>query len=188
MIKRYNQFIKDKVNEEFIMADPAVKPSTPEVLPTTPNTRPQVEPRPTPPSIIPDERQSPVPAPAKAELPEEEGGEYMGQKYMSQLADMLGVNLESDGSIIYNGEKINFFSETEKFHIGKNKFSTPEEVISHLEQIAPKMSPEEENEMTGEIQGERNVGLDDIDEDEFEKGDMPFESKSYKSTRKFKRK
>ena len=155
MIKRYNQFIKGKTNEDFTLADPAVKPATPEVLPG-------IEERPAPPSIVPDEQQSDLPAPAKAELPEEEGGEYVGQKMMAELADTLGVNIESDGSINYEGQKINFYSETEKFHIGKEKFDSVESVVKHLENS----KPEEK--------------LSDIDEDEYEKGDMPFESKSYK--------
>jgi hypothetical protein len=57
-IKKFESFL----SEEFVAADPLVKPATPEVLPG-------VEERPAPPSIIPDEQQSDLPAPAKAELP-----------------------------------------------------------------------------------------------------------------------
>lgn len=156
MIKRYNQFIKDKTNEEFTLAEPQ-----PIVKPTTPEVMPGIEERPAPPSIIPDEQQSDLPAPAKAELPEEEGGEYIGKKLMSELAEALGSNVESDGSINYEGKKINFFSETEMFHVDKKKFKTAEEVINYLSVDSKEK-------------------LSDIDEDEFEKGDMPFESKSYR--------
>ena len=45
------------------------------------------------------------------------------------------------------------------------------------------MTSDEEDQMTGEREGERRVGLDDIDEDEFERGDDAFESKSYRHTR-----
>ncbi len=159
MIKRYNQFVKGKTNEDFTFADPAVKPATPEVLPG-------IEERPTPPSIIPDEQQSDLPAPAKAELPEEEGGEYIGQKMMSELAQALGVDIESDGSVNYDGQKINFFSETEKFHIGREKFDTVDAVINYLEKT---------NKPT-----ETTDRLSDVDEDEYERGDISFESKSYK--------
>ena len=160
MIKRYNQFVKEKTNEEFTFgeAEPIVKPATPEVLPG-------IEERPAPPSIIPDEQQSDLPAPAKAELPEEEGGEYIGQKMMMELSNALGVDLESDGSINYEGKKINFYSETEKFHVGKEKFDSVESVLSYLE---------------GDKQSEQETKLSDIDEDDFEKGDVAFESKSYK--------
>ena len=40
---------------------------------------------------------------------------------------------------IYNGEKINFYSETEKFHIGKRKFDTLEDVLKYLK---PEVEPE----------------------------------------------
>ena len=39
MIKKYNQFVKGKVNEEFMMADPETKPVTAPPT-TTPDTRP----------------------------------------------------------------------------------------------------------------------------------------------------
>lgn len=57
-IKKFGFFI----SEEFTLAEPEVKPARPEVMP-------EIEKRPTAPSIIPDEQQSDLPAPAKAELP-----------------------------------------------------------------------------------------------------------------------
>jgi len=183
MIKKYNQFVESKVNEEFEMAEPMVKPSQPEVAPGT-TERPSE--RPGSPSPIRRERTSPIPAPAKAELEEEEeeGGQYIGKKMMSDLSNQLGVDVDDDGSINYNGKKVNFYSETEKFHVDKKKFDKVEDVLNYLEgSNEPKMTPEEENEMTGEREGERRVGLDDIDEDEFEDGDDAFESKSYRHTR-----
>lgn len=166
IIKKYNDFVK--TNEEFVLGAPGAEPVVKPQEPTTIPTRPGIEERPAPPQIIPDEQQSDLPAPAKAELPEEEGGEYMGQKMMADLASALNVNLESDGSVNFEGKKINFYSETEKFHVDKKKFDTVEQVLSYL-------------------QGENKSNkLSDIDEDEFEKGDMPFESKSYKNLRKRK--
>ena len=63
---------------------------------------------------------------------EEESGEYQGTVLMKKLSDMLGVEF-TNNEIDYNGQKINYYSETEMFHIGKNKFKTPEEVVEFLE-------------------------------------------------------
>lgn len=156
MIKRYNEFVNGKVNEDFETIDPMIEE------PIT-DTESEVE-----------------EAPA-AELPEEEGGEYQGQMLLNQLANELGTEVGEDGSINYEGKKINFFSETEKFHVDNKKFSTAEEVVNYLGSTP--MTSDEEDQMTGEREGERRVGLDDIDEDEFERGDDAFESKSYRHTR-----
>ena len=66
------------------------------------------------------------------DLPEEEGGEYQGQMLLNQLANELGTEVDADGSINYEGKKINFYSETEKFHVDNKKFSTAEEVVNYL--------------------------------------------------------
>lgn len=84
---------------------------------------------------------------------EEEVGEYIGTKMLKDLASRLGVEVENN-EINYKGQKINFFSETEKFHIGRNKFSTIEEVVDFLEsenmggmqrnkRVSPRMEREE---------------------------------------------
>ena len=62
---------------------------------------------------------------------EEEGHEYKGNLLMQQLADALGEEVVNN-QINYNGQKINYYSETEKFHIGREKFETIEEVMDFL--------------------------------------------------------
>jgi hypothetical protein len=62
---------------------------------------------------------------------EEEGHEYEGSKLMSELAQKLGTEI-TNNSIDYNGKKINFFSETESFHVDKKKFKTIDEILSYL--------------------------------------------------------
>lgn len=162
MIKRYNQFVSGKLNEEFDMV-PDMETEAPIVEEPIATEESEIEEYP------------------ESELPEEEGGEYQGQMLLNQLASELGTEVDEDGSINYEGKKINFYSETEKFHVDNKKFSTAEEVVNYLGSNT--MTPEQENEMTGEIEGERRVGLDDIDEDEFERDDDAFESKSYRHTR-----
>ena len=92
MIKRYNQFVSGKVNEEFDM-DVDME-----------NEAPIVE------EPIADNETSEVGEAPEAELPEEEGGEYQGQILMNQLANELGTEISEDGSINHEGKKINFFS------------------------------------------------------------------------------
>lgn len=63
---------------------------------------------------------------------EEESGEYIGAKLMKELSDKLGTPIVNN-EINYNGMKINYFSETEKFHIGRDKFKTIDEVVDFLD-------------------------------------------------------
>ena len=89
---------------------------------------------------------------------EEEAGEYKGTTYMKELAKMLGVSVVGN-KIDYEGQEINFYSETEKFHIGDKDFTTPEEAYDYLTGENPegKNSPYEE---------EENNDLTNIEEDE----------------------
>jgi hypothetical protein len=161
MIKKYNQFVKG-VNEEFQMGD---QPS-PTITPTPTTTPIPTRPRPIRPGITPTEIPSEEDAPlAYSEEGDEEVGGYIGEKMMDELASTLGVEMESDGSINYNDKKIDFYSETEMFHIDNKRFKTVDEVVDYLKTI----TPEEEEEMTGERES--------------------FESKSYKrSFESYKRK
>jgi hypothetical protein len=72
---------------------------------------------------------------------EEESGEYEGTIKMKKLAKMLGTEVFNN-EINYNGQKINYYSETEMFHVGKHKFKTPEEVFEFLQK---KETPVEES-------------------------------------------
>lgn len=185
MIRRYNDFVKGKVNEDLTMSEPrrSTERTTPEVMPGT-TEKPGV--MPSPPSPIKRERTSPVPAPAKAEVEmemEEEGGDKY-KKVITDLANELGTEVDEDGSINYEGKKINFYSETEMFHVDKKKFKTAEEVINYLESS----TPTEETEMKDHSPSKED--MDELmaahDDDDFiEEEEEKFESKSYKSTRKF---
>lgn len=175
MIKRYNQFVGKKTNEEFVLASespakpgvspiPDVKPGTTQPLPSEPGA----------PSPIRRERTSPIPAPAKAQM-EEEGSDIYTSK-MEELADILGVEV-NNGQIVYNGKKIIFPSETEKYQIEgvKKGFTTAEEVVAELEKITPETPMGRRAQETEE---ELHSLKDDQASDEIER---EFESKSYKS-------
>jgi hypothetical protein len=73
------------------------------------------------------------------QVPEEEEYDYIGNKLMNDLAKTLGTKVVNN-EINYNGEKINFYSETEKFHIGKRKFDTLEDVLKYLKtEVEPEL-------------------------------------------------
>jgi hypothetical protein len=81
---------------------------------------------------------------------EEEEGEYKGSLMMKELADLLDTEVTEENEIVYNGHKINFFSETEMFHVGKKTFETPEEVAEYVQ------SSEVEDEITNERHSHKN--------------------------------
>ncbi len=62
---------------------------------------------------------------------QEEGEEYEGTRLMDELSDRLGVPV-TDNEIFFDGKKISFFSETEKFHIGELQFDSVDDVVSYL--------------------------------------------------------
>jgi len=123
----------------------------------------------------------------------EEEDTYIGTQMLNDLAKALGSEVV-DGAVMYDGKKINFFSETEKFHVDKKKFATVEEVVDYLtgeksnKQEIQKMETdldemsdeveeleaeleeddeetvdeyEDEESITGEIEGERRMGIDE---------------------------
>jgi hypothetical protein len=63
---------------------------------------------------------------------EEEAGDYHGSIGMKKIAQALGEEMMGN-EIMHDGHKINFFSETEMYHIDKKKFKTPEEVIKYMD-------------------------------------------------------
>ena len=168
MIKKYNQFVSSRVNENFSDEDihTDLNPIAEE---------PEMEEAP--------EMEEVEEAP---ELPEEEGGEYMGQKMMADLASELGAEIGTDGSINHNGKKINFYSETEMFHVDKKKFKTADEVINYLGSAPDNKSMEEENDDMQEHSPSKE-DMDELmaahDEEDFiDEEEEEFESKSYKRT------
>jgi hypothetical protein len=62
---------------------------------------------------------------------EEEGHQYHGTLKMKELADKLGTNVVNN-EINFDGKKVNFFSEDEKFHIDKKKFDSVEDAFGYL--------------------------------------------------------
>ncbi len=168
MIKRYNQFIKENIGEEY-------SPIEPEVATTLPALGQRAE-------------ATPSEAPMMDEMPEEMTGEMTGEveevgvdKYtdaLQKLADAAGVEYNSvEKSVVIDGKKITFPTETEKYHVEgvKKPFATLEEVLAYFENgVSPQARQEVRDEMSS------------IADEEVLDRQEQFESKSYKS-RRFKK-
>ena len=97
MIKRYNQFVETKTNEEFVFGNEPAKPEvTPDVKPGTTQPLPG---EPDSPSPIRRERTSPVPAPAKAQYEEEEEGEEEEEEEEEDEAEGEEEEAEEEGKV-----------------------------------------------------------------------------------------
>lgn len=189
-IKRYNQFVKNnKVNEDIDLPEDAIN-GNPDI--SAEDTEMEINDMDDMDGmgITGENEYQEIENVEEEEEMEEEGGAYIGQKMIQDLADALDVQPDADGSVSYNGKKVNFYSETEKFHVDKKKFATVEEVVNYLQNEGVETpEPSEEDIRRDELEAEDDrallVGEDDEDfEDEM--AAEKFESKSYKFTRKFK--
>jgi hypothetical protein len=167
MIKRYNQFVKNKINED--MVPPA------NVAPMSSEEDVEIE-----------QLEGELP---KAEGPiedeelgtEQEGGDVYSDN-LNTLSELLPGSTVSNNSVIYKEKTILFPSETFNdetgegiFHVDKKKFKTAQAVADYL--LA--------SESTEEISDEREVSDQQAVEDL--EMTMQKESKSYRNTRKFQK-
>jgi hypothetical protein len=163
ILKKFDSYVKEDLDT---MAEPATKPA-PSTAPATPTVEPGIKPerrdRPTPirrdrPAVEPDPQ-----AKRKVDATEEEGT-YIGTQMLKDLADALGVEV-MDNAVEYEDKIINFFSETEKFHVDKKKFATVEEVVDYL--TGGQSAIEKEMRETEEEKAKQMIE-DETMEDEFE--------------------
>ena len=127
ILKKFDSYVKEDLDT---MAEPATKPAPSTTPVVEPGTKPERRDRPSPirrdrPAVEPDPQ-----AKRKFDATEEEGT-YIGTQMLKDLADALGVEV-MDNAVEYEDKTINFFSETEKFHVDKKKFATVEEVVDYL--------------------------------------------------------
>jgi hypothetical protein len=120
IVRNFNDFVKNRINEDV---DPIENPTaeTPELEAGIDATE-EME----------SEDQSNLIDEPEENWEEEESGEYEGATKLKQLAEALGAEL-TNNEINYDGHKINWFSETEAFHVDRKKFETVEEVIDYLQ-------------------------------------------------------
>lgn len=105
MIRKYNDFVKQKVNENI--NEPSFEETEGKLAAQD----------------------------LEAELSnfeeEEEEAIDIFKKRLEDLAKLLGVEV-TDNKVIYNDKEIIFPSETEMYHVDRKKFKTAEEVVDYL--------------------------------------------------------
>jgi hypothetical protein len=157
MIKRYNQFVKGKVNEDYEIESEIESPVR----------------------ELPLDEEPPINTPIDMESEfEGEEEEIAKDKYeiaLQDLADAAGVEFNTgDKMVVIGDKKVTFPAETEKYHIDgvKKSFSTVDDVLSNLGG-AIKTPTEVSSEVSDEMSS--------IKDEEFLDKEEQFESKSYKS-------
>ena len=159
MIKRYNQFVKGKVNENYEMEAETEAPV--KSLPSLGGRLPINQ---------PSENES------EFEGEEEEVATDKYEMALQSLADAAGVEFNpGDKSVVINGKEVTFPAETEKYHIRgvKKSFETPEDVLAY---IGGESTPTERRKETSDE-------MSSIKDEEFLDSAEQFESKSYKNKR-----
>lgn len=160
MIKRYNQFVKGKVNEDYEMEAELEAPV--KNLPSL-GGRPPVNP--------------PVEMESEFEGEEEEVATDKYELALQKLADAAGVEFTpGQKSVVIDGKEITYPAETEKYHIKgvKKSFTTVEDVLANLggqSNTPTKRSEEAKDELSS------------IKDEEVLDSSEQFESKSYKFKR-----
>lgn len=193
MIKKYNDFMKGRVNENAMPYETEVNPV---VAPPRPREREEM---PNVPDLIPTEEDEPAPAKALLDSPmgeeeepgnvaEVEGGDVFSSN-LNKLAALLGPDAKIEGNKVHYGDKtIDYPSETMMFHVDKKKFKTAEEAAEYLG--VKSTATEEIGEFEKPIEpmdGPTTDTMEVSDEQEMEDAVKEFESKSYKTSRRFKK-
>lgn len=174
MIKKYKQFISGKTNEEFVMAPaPAIEPEI-----QKPGIGTPIE-EPAPPALIPTETEEP--APAKAEIEEEEGGDIY-EENLKMLVDKLeekGITAEKIEKEVFVKKqdntklKVTFPSENNMFHIDGKK--QPKKTV---DQIVDQIYSMVNKDVTEPLEVSDKQAVEDFQQNE---------SRSYRTTRKFRK-
>jgi hypothetical protein len=138
MIKRYNQFIKNKTNEDLNEED--FMNGTPFEETETGLSNRNLE------NEVDDFEESEMDNTINNELEEEEEAGDFYNKKLKELANMLNVEVE-DGKVEFEGKEIIFPSETEMYHVDKKKFKTAKEVVDYLNSMNKNKIPKFEEEL-----------------------------------------
>ena len=170
MIKRYNQFVKGKINEDMVPpVNVAPMPSEEEDV--------EIE------QLEGELPEAEAPIEADEELgTEQEGGDIYSDN-LKTLSELLPGSSVSNNSVNYKGKTILFPSETFNdetgegiFHVDKKKFKSAQEVADYL--LA---SESESTEISDEQEVSDQQAVEDLEMT------MQKESKSYRNTRKFQK-
>jgi hypothetical protein len=171
MVKRYNQFVKERINENIDESDDFESQDdfTQDDFEDQDDSEGQDE------FDEFDDLEGQNELDDEDYLDEEEGVDLYTSK-LKELADALGTEVK-DGKVEYEGKQIIFPSETEKYHVGNKKFNTVEEVVNFLNgnSQAQPQATEKSIGREGDFSLER--------EDEYSMDEEELESKSYKNRR-----
>lgn len=107
MIKRYNQFVNGRINENIEEVEADLDTELEQELDNLPTEDIDIE-----------------------EEEEEEAGDIYAKK-LQEVAELLGAQVEG-GKVNFEGKEIIFPSETEMYHVDKKKFKTAQEVVDYL--------------------------------------------------------
>jgi hypothetical protein len=164
MIKKYNQFVKGKINEDFELDYPEVD-------------EPRVE------TTLLDEPELSNEFEGEEEEEEEAGDKY--ETALRKLADAAGVEFKSgDKSIVIDGKEVTFPAEDEKYHIKgvKKAFTSVEDVMVNINNSVSRKLDRQSGEEQMEMPKKMINGM--VGQEQME---MPmnnqFESNSYKYKR-----
>lgn len=159
MIKRYNQFVENKINEDYEIESEIEAPVR----------------------ELPLDEEPPINTPIDMESEfEGEEEEIAKDKYeiaLQDLADAAGVEFNTgDKMVVIGDKKVTFPAETEKYHIDgvKKSFSTVDDVLSNLGGAIKTPS---------EVSSEVSDEMSSIKDEEFLDSGEQFESKIYKNKR-----
>lgn len=175
MIKKYNQFVKGRVNEDY---DFEVESPVAPIDYTMGETENQLD---NPPAEI---RLNPE---STEVVEEEEEEENKYETALKELADAAGVEfVKGSNKVIINGKEVTFPSETEKYHITgvKKGLTSIEDVLANVggkSNESPINSIKDEQALEDEPSFEETEG--DLARRDLESEMGTFESKSYKNTR-----
>jgi len=168
MIKKYNQFVKGKVNEDFELDYPELDYPEVDEVETTLLDEPELS--------------------NEFEGEEEEEEEEAGDKYetaLRKLADAAGVEFKSgDKSVVIDGKEVTFPAEDEKYHIKgvKKAFTSVEDVMVNINNVSSRKLDRQSGEEQMEMPNKMINGM--VGQEQME---MPmnnqFESNSYKHKR-----
>lgn len=159
MIKKYNQFVKGRVNEDY---DFEVESPVAPIDYTMGETENQLDNPPAEITLDPESTEG-------VEEEEEEEGVNKYEIALKELADAAGVEfVKGSNKVIINGKEVTFPSETEKYHITgvKKGLTSIEDVLAN---VGGKSNESPINSIKDEQALEDEMGT--------------FESKSYKNTR-----
>jgi hypothetical protein len=143
MIKRYNQFVKERINENVDMEEEVLMDTDSEMeddMEMDSEFQDDMEDDMEMDSEFQDDMEDEMEKDSEVQddmeddmdFEDEEEGFDIYKTKMEELAKLLGVEVDETNKISFEGKEIIFPSETEMYHVDKKKFKTAQEVVDYL--------------------------------------------------------